>query len=107
MRILLVALVVTGCGNSRENGSGDGGIDGAPGDACVGFQCRVVDCAKQGKPLTSISGTVYAPNGTLALYGAMVYTPNLDPGPLPAGAQCDRCMDSLPGDPIARVISDE
>ena len=54
-------------------------------------------------------GTVYAPNGTLALYGATVYIPRLDPGPLPAGPQCDRCDASgeLPGGAIARAISDE
>jgi hypothetical protein len=67
----------------------------------------IVDCSHQGGTPTSISGTVYAPNGTLALYGANVYIPRLDPGPLPDGPQCDRCNGELPGGAISRAISDE
>ena len=69
----------------------------------------IVDCTHQGGTPTSISGTVYAPNGTLALYGATVYIPVLDPGPLPAGPQCDRCDPSgeLPGGFFAKATSDE
>jgi hypothetical protein len=69
----------------------------------------IVDCSQQGGTPTSISGTVYAPNGTLALYGATVYIPELDPGPLPDGPQCDRCDPSaeLPGGYVARATSDE
>ena len=91
-------------------GGGDatGGADGtSSGDACVGLQCNVVDCAAQGKTPTSISGTVFAPNGTLPLYGATVYIPNIDPPKFEEGAQCSRCQDGLPGDPITSVISDE
>src|SRR5437660_1430706 len=108
MRILLalvVALLVA-CGGSHRQDEGVDADNGGGGDACVGLQCRVVDCAKQGLPPTSLSGTVYAPNGTLALYGAIVYVPNIDPGPLPEGVQCDRCDAPLPGDPIVHVLSD-
>ena len=93
-----------------ECGSGytctaDGQCD--PVGACQGLQCNVVDCAKKNMPSTSISGTVYAPNGTLPLYGVTVYVPNADPGPLPDGAVCDRCADDLPGSPIVRATTDE
>src|SRR5262245_31744794 len=103
--LVAVALVSFGCSNHRPNGSE---VDAPPpGDACVGQQCRVVDGAKLGMPPTSVSGTVYAPNGTLPLYGATVYVPNLDPGPLPDGAVCQRCDPNLPGEPIARATSDQ
>jgi hypothetical protein len=107
MRILIVALVgsVMACGGGRQNGDGVDSKGG--GDACVGLQCRVVDCSHHGGMPTSISGTVYAPNGTLALYGATVYVPNIDPGPFPDGVQCDRCSGQLPGEPVTRTSSDE
>jgi hypothetical protein len=76
-------------------------------DQCVGLQCQVVNCQAMGMADTTISGTVYAPNGTLPLYGVTVYVPNSDPGPLPDGAQCSRCADDLPGSPVTRATTDE
>ncbi len=58
-------------------------------------------------PETSISGTVYAPNGVLPLYGITVYIPNAPLPALPEGAQCSRCNDDLPGQPLARATTDE
>ena len=103
---LLALLLAAACGGgSRPHGDFDGG---AGGEACTGIECLIVDCSHQGGTPTSISGTVFAPNGTLALYGATVYIPQLDPGPLPAGPQCDRCNPSdLPGGSVARATSDE
>lgn len=76
-------------------------------DECVGLECKIKDCAKDGKPLTTISGTVFAPNGTLPLYGIQVYVPNVKVGPPQDGAICDRCTDSIPGYPIALTKTDE
>lgn len=76
-------------------------------DACEGLECNIVDCAGQGKPETQIKGTVYAPNGTLPLYGITVYIPNQALPPMPDGAQCSRCSDDLPGLPLARATTDE
>jgi hypothetical protein len=59
-----------------------------------------------GKPPTTVSGTVFAPNGTLALYGANVYVPFVDPGPFEEGASCGKCQDQLPGGAIANAMSD-
>lgn len=58
-------------------------------------------------PTTTVSGTVYAPNGTLPLYGVTVYVPVTDPGPLAAGVQCDRCADDVPGGAYSITITDE
>jgi len=110
MRTLLALSIsfAAACGSgSRPHGDFDAN---PPKEACVGIECNIVDCSHtaSGTP-TSISGTVFAPNGTLALYGAQVYIPRLDPGPLPTGLQCDRCDPNgeLPGGAIARGTSDE
>ncbi|HWU85810.1 MAG TPA: hypothetical protein VN253_00940 [Kofleriaceae bacterium] len=81
---------------------------GGPGDvACEGLQCKVVDCASKGLSSTTLTGTVYAPNGTLPLYGVNVYVPASDPGPMPDGVMCGNCAASLPGGSITQVLTDE
>ena len=104
MRTLLALVVValwTGCGSPGRRGGDDTG--GA--DACVGLECRVTNCAIRNMPETTISGTVFAPNGTLALYGVNVYIPNSDPGPLVDGVACSQCQNALPGGSVAQMIS--
>jgi hypothetical protein len=108
MRSLLCFLTVlataTACGPSRDEYQGDAGDGPPPG--CVGLECQVVNCAKKNLPPTTLSGVTYAPNGTLALYGATVYIPNVDPGPIPDGVTCNRCEDQLAGDPVVQTASD-
>ncbi|HUJ63704.1 MAG TPA: hypothetical protein VLX92_34630 [Kofleriaceae bacterium] len=79
------------------------------GSGCTGLQCQQVDCTSMGlaADATQISGTVFAPNGTLPLYGINVYVPNSDPGPMPPGLTCNQCTDSLPGNPVVQVTTDE
>ena len=101
---VLFVVSVASCGPDRRDGTGDDG-DGPPAN-CVGLECQVVNCAKKGLPPTTISGTVFAPNGTLALYGAQVYVPNVDPGPFEEQVTCSRCNDQLPGDPVVQGMSD-
>jgi hypothetical protein len=106
MRSIPVLLLVTlwiGCAPADR-----GKPEDAPPvpDACVGLRCRVTDCAKAGRTQTTISGTVFAPNGTLPLYGVTVYVPNGDPGFLTDGAQCSRCTKEVPGDPIVKTTTD-
>ena len=94
-------------GSSGSGGSAGNGTGGSGGNNCTGQSCQIVDCAAMGMPATSLSGTVYAPNGTLPLYGIVVYIPNVDPGPLASGAVCSRCGDSLPGGMLAMTTTDE
>src|SRR5512134_2391775 len=104
---LLAALVplAVACGGDDSglgNDAGDGG--GGDPDACVGLECRQVTCPGGGT--TTLSGTVYAPNGTLPLYNVNVYVPNAPLTELPAGAQCDRCGSPLSGNPLVQAITD-
>jgi hypothetical protein len=117
MRLVLLALVLAssiGCGPGNRladapSGSEPPAVDVPPklADACVGLQCQVVQCEAMGRPTTSVSGTVYAPNGTLPLFGVTVYVPNMDPGPLPEGVQCTQCTDQLPGTSVTRATTNE
>jgi hypothetical protein len=110
MRAIFTALTVLTLGACGGNNGGDDDGDDGPGkDACVGLECQVVNCQDMGKPTTNIVGTVFAPNGTLPLYGVNVYIPR-DTQPLPAftdGAACSRCSEELPGGPVAKVQSDD
>ena len=111
LALITSALAFAACGGKGKIGGDDGnGADGGsngPPDACVGLQCMEVNCQGQGIGTTRLSGTVYAPNGTLPLYNVNVYVPNADPGPIGAGLECDRCSDQLPGSPVVKTITDE
>jgi hypothetical protein len=98
-------------GHGGSNGNGDGGtVGGGNGDggggngACVGLQCQQMSCPGGGT--TTLTGKVYAPNGTLPLYNAIVYIPNATPMPFPEGVTCDRCSGSVSGDPVVQTLTD-
>jgi hypothetical protein len=84
--------------------------DGAPlaapviRPACVNLQCRQQACPAGAT--TSLSGTVYAPNGTLPLYNVAVYIPNAPLDPQVQGSSCERCGTLASGKPIASALSD-
>lgn len=90
--------------NDGSVGTGDGaslfGDTGIGG--CTGLACQVSSCAGT---TTSVSGTVFAPNGTLPLYNAVVYVPNAPLDDIPEGASCDHCG-NVSGSPIASTLSD-
>src|SRR5262245_25071129 len=67
------------------------------GRACVNLECRQVSC---GTGTTTVSGTVFAPNGTLPLYNVLVYVPNGELEPLSVGARCERCGTVASGKPL-------
>ena len=101
---LIWVLTLVACGH-RGDGDGDAGAPAA--DACEGLGCAIVDCAAQGLPPTSLSGTVTAPNHTLPLYGVTVYVPAHDPGALSRGVACTPCTADLPGGALAQTTTDE
>ncbi len=90
-RVLLVLIVIAGCGPAGRDQGDDGSGDAGPVDAA---------CP------TSISGKVFAPNGTLPLYNVTVYAPISDPPPFPPGVQCTQCQANLPGGSYASATTD-
>jgi hypothetical protein len=96
------------CGKTHGGAvDANGGGDAVKSDACTTLECAQVDCSAKGLPTTSISGTVFAPNGTLPLYGVNVYVPFSDPGALSSDLACDRCGDSVPGGALALTVTDD
>jgi hypothetical protein len=77
----------TGSIQPPGGGGGTGGsIAGLPAP-CPG--CSNPTCPPGSR--TVISGTVYAPNGTLPIYDAIVYVPSEPLEPLASGVSCDQC----------------
>jgi hypothetical protein len=103
--LLLAAATLVACGGTDVgSGDGDGGGTGSGNDACIGLECFQVSCPGGGT--TSLSGTVYAPNGTLPLFNVTVYVPNSAVDPLPVGATCDRCGQPPSGNPLVSAVTD-
>lgn len=101
---LFSALALIACGSNSGDGDGGAGDDDG-GGPCQGLECFQVDCPNAGET-TSVSGVVYAPNGTLPLYNVTVYVPLGTPTAFPAGAQCDRCGTVLSGTPLVETVTD-
>lgn len=69
---------------------------------CTNLCLQQVTCPGNGT--TSVSGTVYMPNGAVPLPNALVYVPNSPVMPFAPGAACDACSPS--GSPLVRAVSD-
>jgi hypothetical protein len=96
----------SGSGSSSGPKLGDIPTTG-PAEACQGLACQVPACTGGAK--TTISGKVYAPNGTLPLYNVLVYVPNPSVTPVmpfTEGVSCDRCGASVVN-PVTSAVTDE
>jgi hypothetical protein len=83
---------VVSCGGACATGTCGGGgtpnVCGSP-TGCTGLCEQQQVCAGGGT--TSISGTVTTPNGTLPIYGALVYVPTTPVSPFTTGVSCEQC----------------
>jgi hypothetical protein len=92
------------------SGAGGGSVvtnpnaGGGSPTACVNLQCRQMACPAG--QTTSISGKVYAPNGTLPLYNAVVFVPNQAVSAFTPGVSCDKCETTLTGAPVVQKLTD-
>jgi hypothetical protein len=80
------------------------GAEGAFGQACVGLQCQQTSCP--GSQTTSITGTVYAPNGTDPLPNVTVYIPNAPVAAFTPGVECPVVGAPPSGSPLLGTETD-
>jgi hypothetical protein len=106
-----------GTSASGGSASGSGGtgaiIDPGSGGTSSGgpctdgsWACKIVDCAAEGLPMTTVRGTVYDPAGRLPLYNVAVYVPNTALSPITDGAACETCATPVSGQPVASALTD-
>ena len=91
-------------GGWKEESDG-GWVYTGDGGTCLGgaAECNVA-CSDGGT--TTVSGTVYAPNGTLPIYNVLVYVPNGPLDPITDGITCSQCEAPTSGDPLVTAYSD-
>ena len=70
---------------------------------CTGLCLQQTSCAGGGT--TSISGTVYAPNGTDPLPNVLVYVPNAPVLPFSTGASCEASGQPVSGSPLVSAVT--
>lgn len=81
--------------------------EGAAGQACVNLECKQLppqSCPNNGT--TSITGTVYAPNGTDPLPNVTVYIPNATVAPFTPGVDCPVVGAPPSGSPLIGTETD-
>jgi hypothetical protein len=71
---------------------------------CTNLCLKQVTCSNP-NVTTTISGTVYAPNGVDPLPNALVYVPNAPVQPFPAGVSCDNCGAAASGSPLVSAVT--
>ncbi len=80
------------------------GANAAMGQSCVGLQCQQVSCP--GSTTTTITGTVYAPNGTDPLPNVTVYIPNAPVDAFVPGVSCPVVGAPPSGSPLVGTETD-
>ena len=88
-----------GCGNILTCGPACG-----TGMNCTGLCLQQMPCSGGGT--TSVSGTVYSPNGADPLPGVLVYVPNAPVQPFTPGVSCGDCGADVSGAPLVSAITD-
>jgi hypothetical protein len=84
------------CGEKAPNACGASGV-------CTNLCLQQMACPPPST--TSISGTVFAPNGVDPLYGVLVYVPNAPVLPFTPGVACGDCTSQVTGSPLVSAVT--
>ncbi len=88
--------------NQVCGGGGTPGVCG-PITSCTGLCQQQAACP--GTATTTVSGTVFAPNGKDPIYNALVYVPNGPVQPFAPNVACQQCGDEVSGSPLVSTHS--
>jgi len=91
--------------SDAESGPNFGGLVEAP-PAAEATPVTASRCTLEGRPKTTVRGTIYDPAGRLPLYNVMVYVPSAELDPIVEGVSCDRCDATASGKPAASALTD-
>ncbi len=105
-------MFAAGCGASKQGSGFDDGDNTNTDDAGTGSRGPGFNGGADGDGglgcnagnFGTVSGTAYAPNGTLPLYNVIVFAPTKALDPLTEGVSCDKCG-SVSGSPAASTTS--
>lgn len=112
--LLASAFASTSCNSNRtlrDDEEADLGVEdfasSRPHDfatVCMGLACQRPKCGATNT--TTLSGTVYAPNGKDPLYNVLVYVPGAELKPFDDSVACESCEKSVSGSPITAALTD-
>ncbi|MFT3765936.1 MAG: hypothetical protein QM820_10525 [Minicystis sp.] len=90
-------------GGQTCGGAGMPGVCGTP-NTCTNLCLKQVTCANP-NVTTTVTGTVYAPNGVDPLLNALVYVPNAPVSPFTPNVACETCGAKASGSPLVTAVS--
>lgn len=113
-RTSIVALMAlfssVACGDSFDSSDGAGTPRDGAGDAArdaVLDGGPVLDGGNVDSPRpVTLTGTVLAPEGTIPIFGALIYAVTQEPAPIPNKVYCDKCVELPQGTPNTRSTHD-
>ena len=95
------------CGGCSEPKTCGGSV---PGQCSIPTNCTNLCLQQQActpsTVTTTVSGTVYAPNGVDPLPNVLVFVPNAPTAPFAPGVACEQCTDGVSGSPLVSVATD-
>jgi hypothetical protein len=94
-------IAIGACSGSKSGSNFDSTVTDAGSQTGPGLAAE----AGLAQANATLNGTVYAPEGTIPIAGALVYYAHAAPGPIPDGTYCDKCI-SLPDGTFATTAAD-